>query len=182
MNSPKLWNKLLEEAPESSVLMGGAILDHLFHKEAHDYDIFHTYKIGDIVVPGNWKITEAHFNDLAWAEEHQQLYLQGVNEAGNNPIGSVYEYLVDGEHKVQLIGVLYNEPAKHMANFDHSLTLCRYSKSGMFIHRKVLESVDDGVIRYVSKNKTLEHRLRSIKRAQAKALKLGGEWKFEGFL
>lgn len=184
-NGPKLWNKLLLEAPPTSLLMGGAVIDwHLGH-EAKDYDIFHTYKPGEPVVPHTWEM-KVDFNDEAWLEQHQNEYLQGIDADNNNPIGSIYEYLVDGEHKVQLIGVNYLNPAFHMKNFDHSLTLGRYTKAGLFIHKKVFDSIHSHVVQYVSKNNDPKAVLRSYNRAKAKTKKYSGghdgNWDFKGFI
>lgn len=186
-NGPKLWNKLLSEAPEGSVLMGGAVVDwHLGH-EAKDYDIFHTYKVGEPVnLPPNWKMTEAQFNDEAWAEAHQQQYLQGIDENGGHPIGSVYEYMIDNHFIVQLIGVNYEDPKTHFKNFDHSLTLGRYTKTGLFIHKKVFDSIHNHVVEYVSKNHELESVQRSLARAKSKVKKYtadhGNNWAFKNFI
>lgn len=187
-NGPKLWNKLLAESPAGSVLMGGAIIDwHLGH-EAKDYDIFHTYKVGlpfNGAAPIGWKLTDANFNNEDWAAQHQNEYLQGVNENNNHIIGSVYEYLVDGKHKVQLIGVHYPDPKTHFMNFDHSLTLGRYSKTGLFIHKKVFDTIHSRVVQYVSKNHDPEAVERSFNRAKAKTKKYSGghegNWGFNGF-
>lgn len=183
-NGPKLWNKLLNESPAGSVLMGGAIIDwHLGHR-AKDYDIFHTYKIGEPKIPPNWKMT-VNFNDPGWAEAHQNEYLQGVDDNNNNTIGSIYEYLVDGVHKVQLIGVNYDKPEMHFKNFDHSLTLGRYTKNGLFIHRKVFDSIHNHVVQYVSKNHDPKAIERSFNRAKAKTKRYSGghegNWQFKGF-
>lgn len=184
-NGPKLWAKLLDESPKGSVLMGGACIDWMLGHEAKDYDIFHTYKVGEPfngAPPIGWKKTDVHFNDPVWAKAHQELYLQGGVEGHANPIGSVYEFMVDGEHKVQLIGVHYENPAQHMKNFDHTLTLARWSKNGMFTHRKAYETFDTHIIEYVSKDKSAEARSRSIWRAMNKIEKYGDDdWELVGF-
>ncbi len=181
MNGPKLWSKLLAEAPKDSVLMGGAVIDYMVDMEAKDYDIFHVYKPQPMIVPPNWELTDVNFNDEAWVAQHQKEYLQGIDGNGNYPIGSVNEYIVDGEHKVQLIGVMYVDANQHFKNFDHSLTLGRYTKRGMFIHQKVFESFQTETITYVSKNPGPVQKVRSLERAKRKALKYGGEWTYKGF-
>lgn len=184
-NSPALWDKLLAQAPKGSVLMGGAVVDFLLNLPVNDFDIFYTYHPGmGFVLPGNWVPTEANFNDPVWAEQHQEMYLQGVGEGGLNPISVVYEYMVDGVHKVQMIGVNYDKPIKHMANFDHSLTLASYDAKGLFVSKKVFQSYDSKVIEYVSKNKEHKAVVKSMGRAQKKIQKMPDgvfEWKFKGF-
>lgn len=188
-----IWNRLLNVCPQGSVLMGGAVVDWWATGEApNDYDIFHTYKPGEpfAILPPGWEKTEAHFNDPEWAEAHQELYLQSINAGGGNPIGSVYEYLVDGEHKVQMIGVHYDKPLKHFKNFDHSLTLGWYNpKSGVFLHRKVFEALADKVCEYVGKSKDFADVLRSYNRARKKAQKVADayghnldQWEFKNFI
>jgi hypothetical protein len=172
-NGPKLWADLIKQAPKGSVLMGGAIVDYLMGVTPKDYDIFHTYKAGPVKVPPWWVPTEANFNDPVWAAQHQELYLQGQGEFGGNKIGSVYEYLVDGEYKVQLIGVNYEDPKQHFHNFDHSLTLGRYSKNGLWIHDLVFKSMEDEMVQYVSKNKFPKAVERSLIRAQKKTDRYG---------
>lgn len=179
-NDYNLWDKLLSEAPKRSVLMGGAPIDALVGLEPKDYDIFHEYRVGEPNVPNNWKMTNINFNDPVWVAEHNEHYLQGDNGA-HKVIGSVYEYMVDGKYKVQLIGVYYKNPAEHLKNFDHSLTLARYTKRGLFIHRKVFETLDTRIIEYVGKNKSAEAKEKSLKRAMLKALKFGGGWDFKNF-
>lgn len=184
-NGPKLWNKLLDEAPKGSLLMGGAVIDwHLGH-EAKDYDIFHTYKIGEPNIPGNWSLIQ-NYQEPNWADAHENEYLQGNDEHNNNPISSVYEYIVDGIHKVQLIGVNYDDPSVHFKNFDHSLTLGKYSKTGLFIHKKVFDSIHSHVVEYVSKNKTAKAVARSFLRARTKTKKYSGgqdgNWAYKGFV
>lgn len=182
MNSPEIWDYLLAQSPKDSALMGGAVIDYWFGKDPKDFDIFYSYKPGqEIVIPPNWKMTDADFNDPVWIAKHDAWYLQGVDANNNNPISSVVEYLVDGTYLVQLIGVGYFNPAEHLKNFDHSLTLGRYTKHGMFIHRKTLQTVDDHVIEYVSKNQNEESKNRSFIRAQNKAIRYGGHWEFKGF-
>lgn len=183
VNEPKLWDKLLAESPKGSVLMGGAVIDYMFATHVNDYDIFYSYQPGvDLNIPANWTMTEVKFNDPEWIKAHEEAYLQGVDENGANPISTVYEYLVDGEHKVQLIGVNYDNPLKHMRNFDHSLTLGSYTKNGMTIHRKVFESIDNHTVTYVSKNHDLHAVTRSLERAQKKTLKMPfGDWQYVGF-
>lgn len=180
-NGTKLWDHLLAEAPAGAILMGGAVVDYAADQEPKDFDIFHTYKVGLPDVPENWVMTDANFNDPVWAEAHKQEYLQGVEANGAEPIGSVYEYIVDGQYKVQLIGVQYDNPREHFKNFDHSLTLAWYGKPGLFVSRKVFRTFDDDTIRYVGKNKSPKAVMRSLIRAEAKAARYGGEWKFAGF-
>ena len=92
-NSPALWEKLLKQAPKGSVLMGGAIVDYLIGIPVNDYDIFYTYKPGQgFVLPVTWVMSEAYFNDPAWIKEHEEMYMQGVDENGTQPISSVTEY------------------------------------------------------------------------------------------
>jgi hypothetical protein len=172
-NGPKLWAHLLFDAPKGSVLMGGAIVDYLAGVTPKDYDIFHTYHVGEPHVPPWWKKTEAHFNDPNWAEAHQDQYLQGLNANGGKLIGSVYEYLVDGKYRVQLIGVNYADPKQHFHNFDHSLTLGRFSQNGLWIHKIVFESLETETVTYVSKNKDPKTVARSLKRATDKAMTYG---------
>lgn len=176
-----LWNKLLKEAPKDSVLMGGAIIDDLFGVAPKDYDIFHEYKVGEPVVPANWKMTEVDWNKPEWVEAHQADYLQGEDGQGNKKIGNVYEYIVDGEHKVQLIGVMYKNPSDHFKNFDHTLTLGRFGPKGLFIHRMVFLAKQYKVVSYVHKNLNPEVRERSFKRAQKKVARYGGDWAYFGF-
>jgi len=182
MNSPQLWDQLLAVAPKGSALMGGAIIDYLLGIPVNDYDIFYTYHPGmGHLFPDNWKMTNADFNDPVWVKEHDEWYLQGVDEAGNNPISSVIEYLVDGAHKVQMVGVNYAKPLKHLANFDHSLTLASYTTKGMFVSKKVFQSSDTNTITYVSNNKSPDAVAKSFVRAQKKAARIGGDWQFKGF-
>lgn len=185
-NSPKLWMKLLAESPKGSVLMGGAVVDYAMFKQPKDYDIWCTYNpMNPWIPPANWTLTNMDFNNPEWVKEHEEQYLQGVAADGLKPIAAVNEYLVDNEHLVQIIAVHYANPADHFQNFDHSFTLGRFTKSGMFIHRKVFEARDSGIIEYVSKNKHPEAMFKSLKRAHAKANKYDHwghhEWKFKGF-
>lgn len=185
MNSPALWDKLLQYVPKGSALMGGAIIDYLLGIPVNDYDIFYSYHPGQgFILPGNWVPTKAEFNNPVWVKEHENQYAQGVDEFGNHPISVVYEYLVDGEHKVQLIGVNYDKPIKHMKNFDHSLTLASYDAKGMFVHKKVFESKDNHIITYVNKNMEANAVIKSIGRAQKKIAKMpfdGHAWELQGF-
>lgn len=187
-NNPQLWDKLLAAAPQGSALMGGAIVDYLLGIPVNDYDIFYTYIPGhQYILPASWVPTEAKFNDLQWVKEHEEAYLQGIDENGNHPISTVFEYLVDGEHKVQLIGVNYDNPTKHLKNFDHSLTLATYTAKGMFVHKKVFQSKESNTIEYISKNKEIGAVTKSLIRAQKKIKRLGaayGEhqaWTYKGF-
>ena len=60
MNSPQLWDKLLQAAPKGSALMGGAIIDYLLGIPVKDYDIFYTYHPGiGHITPNNWELTKA---------------------------------------------------------------------------------------------------------------------------
>lgn len=185
MNSPKLWDELLSHVPKGSALMGGAIVDYLLGLPVHDYDIFYSYHHGQgFILPGNWVMTAADFNDPAWIKEHEEMYLQGVDEFGNNPISSVIEYLVADEHKVQLIGVNYDNPMKHMKNFDHSLTLASYNGRGMFVSSKVFKSYEKHTIEYVNKNLEAKAVARSFLRAKKKIAKIpadGHAWELKGF-
>lgn len=185
MNKPALWDKLLKVAPKGSALMGGAIVDYLLGLQVNDYDIFYTYYPGmGMLLPADWVMTPVNFNDPAWMKEHEEMYLQGVDEFGNNPISSVIEYMVAGEHKVQLIGVNYDNPIKHLKNFDHSLTLASYNSKGMFVSKKVFESHDSHVIEYVNKNHEAKAVEKSILRAKKKIAKMefdGHAWELKGF-
>lgn len=184
MNSPILWERLLGDAPKGSVLMGGAVVDYIAGHEAKDYDIFYSYKPGlQPVLPEKWVLSEAQFNDPEWVAQHHEQYLQGVDANGNSPISTVYEYIVAGLHKVQLIGVNYDNPLDHLKNFDHSLTLGWYTKNGMSVHRKVFESLHTKVIRYVSKNLDKKAVSKSYARALNKAHKYGPDagWLYGGF-
>jgi hypothetical protein len=184
-NSPALWDKLLKQVPKGSALMGGAVVDYLIGAPVNDYDIFYAYHPGEgWLFPGNWVMTKANFNDPVWIKEHEEMYLQGIDEFGNHPISSVIEYLVDGEHKVQMIGVNYDNPIKHLKNFDHSLTLASYDAKGMFVHKKVFQSYESKVIEYVSKNLEQGAVVKSLARAHKKAAKFGIEhdWQYKGFI
>lgn len=180
-HSTKLWDKLLDEAPKNSILMGGAIIDEGCGINPKDYDIFHTYKVGEPEVPPNWKMTEVDWNKPEWVEQHLVDYAQGVGPDGKKVIGSVYEYLVDDLYVVQLIGVMYENPAKHFKNFDHSLTLGRYSSKGLFLHKKVFDSINTRTIEYVGHDKSIEAKTKSLKRAELKAQRYKGYWDFIGF-
>jgi hypothetical protein len=184
-NCPALWDDLLKQVPKGSALMGGAIIDYLLGIPVNDYDIFYSYKPGQgFILPGNWVPTMANFNDPVWIEQHEAQYKQGIDEFGNHPISVVYEYMVDGIHKVQLIGVNYDNPLKHLKNFDHSLTLASYDAKGMFVHKKVFESKDNHIITYVSKNKEAKAVMKSMARAQKKIGKMpfdGHAWELQGF-
>lgn len=185
-NGPKLWNKLLAEAPtKEPVLMGGAVIDYEFGYKVNDYDIFFSYIPAILFnLPPNWKMTDADFNDPVWLAEHEAHYLQGIEGNGDHPISSVHEYLVDGEYKVQLIGVKYADPAEHFKNFDHSLTLGRYTKNGMFVHRKAFDSVENQVVEYVSNNHSIAAVTRSINRVYKKLDRWGlghGPWDLKNF-
>lgn len=165
--------------------MGGAIIDYLLGLPVNDYDIFYPYHPGQgILLDDTWVPTAADFNDPAWVKEHEEQYLQGIDEFGNHPIATVFEYLVEDEHKVQLIGVHYDNPLKHMKNFDHSLTLASYNSRGMFVSKKVFESTGNHVIKYVNKNHEFNTVMKSLVRAQKKIAKMpfdGHEWELEGF-
>jgi len=170
-NGPKLWMKLISEAPKNSVLMGGAVVDYAYsvHLQPKDYDIFYTYQVGLPVLPPNW---------VKLDQDNQNEYEQG----NGNHIGSVYDYLVDGVYRIQLIGVHFIDPKQHFKSFDHSLTLGVFSNKGMFIHRKAFESVQNETIEYISKNKEPKAVAKSLARAQKKADKYG--WlnpQFKGF-
>jgi len=168
-NGPKLWADLIKQAPKGSVLMGGAVVDYLMGVIPKDYDIFHTYKEG---MPKNlppwWKYLE-----VVDEEAHGEEYFEGQNPDGNHSIGSIYNYLVSHKYRVQLIGVFYDDPKEHFKNFDHSLTLGRYTQNGLFIHDKVFRSIEGEYIEYVSKNKSAKAIARSMDRAKAKAQKYG---------
>lgn len=172
---------LLSEAPKGSVLMGGAIIDAVAGYQPKDFDIFHSYHVGEPEVPANWVKTAADFNDPVWIIQHNKDYMQGLGEEGQKVIGSVYEYVVAKAWTVQLIGVNYADPNEHFKNFDHSLTLGRFSKSGMFVHKKVFESLENNTVEYVSKNYSPAARHRSRDRAVAKTKRYGGIWTLKGF-
>ena len=186
-NGPKVWDRILNTVPFEAVIMGGAVIDYLYGWKVNDIDVFHTYKVGEpfAITPPGWQMLEK-FNEPDWVEAHQQQYLQGINEFGQHPVGSVYDFLVDGHIKVQLIGVHYNDPKTHFHNFDHSLTLGRYTKNGMFVHRKVFETVANHVVEYTCPYKNEEHMVRALERAKAKVKKVtggvgGGGWTYRGF-
>lgn len=185
MNKPALWDELLSHAPKGSALMGGAIVDYLLGLPVHDYDVFYPYQPGPgLILPVNWVLTEADFNDPVFIKEHEEMYLQGIDEFGNHPISIVQEYLVAGEHKVQMIGVNYDNPIKHMKNFDHSLTLASYNSKGMFVSSKVFKSYANHTIEYVSKNLEAKAVARSFIRAKKKIAKIpddGNAWELKGF-
>lgn len=188
-NGPKLWTKLLNESGfgNKTLIMGGAIVDYAANVEPKDYDIFHQYSPGQPELPANWKMTKVDFNDEGWIEEHKELYAQGLDEQGNAPIGSVYEYLVDGEHLVQLIGVHYDDPKKHFKNFDHTLTLGWFSAKGLFVHRKVFQSFDTRTVEYIGKDQTAASKAKSYVRAIKKTMKYDANdpfadmWNYKGF-
>jgi hypothetical protein len=180
-NGPKLWKKLLSESPKGSVLMGGAVVDYAADVEPKDYDIFYKYVFGPPNVPENWfPVVHDLGNDEGQAE-HAFDYAQGADEHGNNPIGAVYNYIVDNTYKVQLVGVLYEDPKQHFRNFDHSLTLGYFSQRGLFVHRKVFESFDKKIVEYVGKDKSPQARAKSLFRAHAKTVRYGGDWNYLGF-
>lgn len=173
-NGPKLWSDLIKQAPPGSVLMGGAVVDYIVGVEPKDFDIFHTYKVGPVQgLPPWWVPTEANFNDPVWVEKHQELYKQGIGDNGQHMIGSVYEYMVDGLYKVQLIGVMHVDPKMHFRTFDHTLTLGRYSKNGMWVHGKVFGSIETKSVEYISKDKHPDAVSRSLKRAMSKVERYG---------
>jgi len=167
-NGPKLWANLIKEAPKGSILMGGAVVDYIAGVKPKDYDIFHIYKEGQPILPPWWKFQPPVDIDI-----HHEEYIAVENPKGTHPIGSIYNYLVYDKYKVQLIGVFYDDPKSHFKNFDHSLTLGRWSQNGLFIHEKVFQSLEDKAIEYVSKNKSAKAIARSMDRAKAKAEKYG---------
>lgn len=181
MHDTGVWLDLLSQAPKGSILMGGAVIDFIAGYQPKDFDIFHSYELGEPIVPDNWVKTAVDYNDPVWIVQHNKDYMQGLGEQGQKVIGSVYEYLVDEIYLVQLIGVNYADPNEHFKNFDHSLTLGRFNKSGMFVHKKVFESLENNTIQYVSKNKSQAARHRSRDRALAKTNRYGGNWTLKGF-
>ena len=86
---------------------------------------------------------------------------------------------MDGQYKVQLIGLNYDNPIKHLKNFDHSLTLASYDSKGLFVHKKVFESFDNKVIEYVSKNLDADAVNKSLIRACNKAAKIGVDYDWQ---
>lgn len=151
-NTIQTWNKLLEAAPEGSVLMGGAIRDWHFCKEAKDYDIFYSYNPGIPQIKG-WTYKPRPHD----AEIQAEYNINGMN--GLHPIAAVYDYevpigykyaltpkgainLVPDQVKVQLIGVQYDNPVQHFANFDHTLVLGLFGlNTGLYISPKFFESI-----------------------------------------
>lgn len=187
-NGPKVWNRLLNSCPDNSLVMGGAVIDWWLGHKPNDIDIFYPYKHGGgpfAITPPGWVLSDADFNDPVWVAEHDAQYMQGVDKNGDHPICVVTEYIVDGDLKVQMIAVNYKNAAEHFKNFDHTLTLGRYSKNGLFIHRKVFETMATHVVQYVSKDRSALSIVRSLERAKKKTTKYSGghegDWDFEGF-
>jgi len=183
-NGQKLWTELLKGAPKGSVLMGGAIVDLLADIEPKDYDIFCTYAPGyQNNIPKTWKRNPVNFEELLKKEE----YLAGEQEGGGlNPIIEVTNFTVDGAYLVQLIALAYENPVEHFKNFDHSLTLGRWTDKGLFIHKKVFESLNNDTVWFVGKNKSAERRMKSLERAKKKVTRYVGvagalDWDFQGF-
>ena len=181
MNGPKLWQKLLDSAPKGAIIMGGAVVDYVLDVEPKDFDIFFTDRPGALaVIPAGWQLTEQDFNNPVWRAEHHEQYLQGVDGDGNMPIVTINEYLVD-VRLVQMIGVHYPNPRQHFRNFDHSMTLAYFSEKGLFVSRKVFESIATKTITYVSTNQDPIAKAKSLARAKKKAARYGGNWSFIGF-
>lgn len=185
MNNPHIWDKLLAEAPQGSVLMGGAVIDYIANQylisdiDPKDYDIFHIYQVGLPPTPPNWVFQEVDYNDPTKKAQHDEDYLQAFGEDGfkiPNPISSVYNYIVDGNKKVQLIGLNIPDPKQHFKTFDHSLTLGMYSSNGMFVSQRVFESLRTKTIYYLKGNKE-----KAWERMKRKINRYGGNWIVKGF-
>lgn len=180
INRPRNWNKLLKAAPQGSVLMGGAIRDWLVDREAKDFDIFHTYEFGVPQIDG-WVYKENP--DL---EAHQAEYDIGDP---NGPIGSVYDYevlIVDDfwgprSVKVQLIGVIYDDPTKHFGSFDHTLTLGLYSKHGLYVDQRMFDSFNTKSVTCTNNSKPEKSLLRAKKAVAKISLEGAEDWNYLGF-
>ena len=166
-NSPALWRYLLEQYPRRGVLMGGAVIDFLCDKPAKDYDIF---------VPYNW-LDEQPKVLPNWVAEPLPDALDEIYYEQGEPvkIGRVDNYTVDKKYKVQIIHVLYKDPREYFKSFDHSLTLGMYTRRGLIIDDRALESFETHVIKYVAPDFNGAKGAKAFVRAQAKAAKYG--WK-----
>ena len=183
MNGPLLWADLLADCPKRAVLMGGAVVDYVAAQwgvgngEPKDYDIFYPYKPGLPDMPEGW---EYQVPDVAEAA-HQAEYVADVDH--KHPIGAVYTYKV-GFLKVQLIGLMLPDPRDYFKMFDHSLTLGYYTKSGMFVHKRVFDSLVNQQITFVAKDRGPKQKIKSYKRAINKLEHYHAdlhEWELIGF-
>ena len=189
MTIVKLWDELLSEAPMGAFLMGGAIRDGLADKKPKDYDIF--YHLPDELQPfpqfPNWT-----YRPPENRQEMQELirrYNLAIPPNGPLPIEpiirSIRNYDVktreSGTVRVQLVGTKYRDPRKHFNSFDHTLTLGRYGPPGLFIDRRMFESIKTKTV--TCTNTT--NRIKSLERAEKAVAKIdpkgADDWTYLGF-
>lgn len=176
-NGPELWSKLLEEAPEGSVLMGGAVVDWAFGAglKPKDFDLWIPYIPGYIPKVDGWHRLVHHTDMEQYAADPGQPV----------SIGSVNTYLRDGPNhsvlKIQVIGVLGDDPKSQFSKFDHSLTLGSFSENGLFVHKMVYDSINTKTVTCINNSKPVV----SLERAMGKVIRYcpatWTEWIFTGF-
>lgn len=171
VNNPRTWNQLLNKAPEGAILMGGAIRDFLGNFEAKDYDIFYSYTwpFSPPIIPG-------------WIYRPRLDKAYGA-EWGNS-IAAVWDYetLIENTPiKIQLVGVMYDDPLKQINNFDHTLTLGVYGPGGMYVDSRLFQSIFNKTVTCTNNNKPDK----SLIRAQNAVKKIdqhgADNWTYQGF-
>jgi hypothetical protein len=160
--------------------MGGAIVDSLVGAVPKDYDIFCTKRVG-WNIPQNWKYIKPENADQIKA---RQAEYDIENKQGLNPIKEVNDFDVELDDKiirVQLIYVDYDDARKHLKNFDHTLTLAWFSKNGVYIHRKVFESLNTKTVTLLNNKKPEKSKLRALKKIEKLDPEGKDNWKLIGW-
>lgn len=186
INGPKFWNSLLDKCPAGSILMGGAVRDFIVGVEPKDFDIFYPYRPMYPAIEG-WEYKEYNQAEAAKRREDYGLDEDGANvNAERNPLAIVRNYEIpvadDADPiKVQLMGVHFND-ARHMYRlFDHTLTLGRYSRKGLFVDARLFESLDTKTVTCTNGHRG-ENSLNRAKRVVARIDPQGvNDWNFLGF-
>lgn len=180
-NGPEIWSKLLDEAPEGSILMGGAVVDWAFHPDIipNDFDLWMPYEVGYTPEIAGWHLIKAHGFD------HINQYMHDGHH--QTTVGSVNTYLRDHPNnpnqviKIQIMGVMDQDPKSQFSKFDHSLTLGSFSDQGLFVHKMVYDSFNIKTVVCTNGSKPEV----SLKRAKKKVKKYCpvtyDEWIFIGF-
>lgn len=181
-NHPTLWDSLLDKAPAGSILMGGAVRDMYVGKEAKDYDIFYPYMISVVPEIPGWKYLPRDPHDQAKIDEDYDIE---PADGTPNPIAAVYDYDVAIANldiiRVQLIGLHYIKPKEHFKNFDHTLTLAAYTDKGLFIDKRLMQSIENNTVTLIN-NMNPEKSLQRAKKVIERIDPHGApNWTYQGF-
>lgn len=177
-NGPKFWSQLLEEAPEGSILMGGAVIDWVHHSSLvpHDFDIW-CPNLGDgVPMIDGWQHVNSNFGEDYMGMPHLD------QPALINAVHTYSHSFNDYQHcKVQLMSVINNDPASAFSKFDHTLTLGSFSETGLFVHSMVYESFETKTVTCINQSDPYKSKLRALSKVKRYVPAKWGEWKFIDF-